>query len=41
MVTEPERVKGRKLSVATSALGRMWRRMIATSPTPSALAART
>jgi hypothetical protein len=41
IVTEPERVKGRKVSVATMALGRMCRRITAKSETPSAFAART
>src|SRR5579875_2861491 len=41
MVTEPESVKGRKVMVATSALGRMWRHMMKTFDTPSARAART
>ena len=41
IVTELVRINGKKLSVATSAFGRMWRRMMAPSGTPSACAART
>lgn len=41
IVTEPERMKGMKVSVATIALGRMWRNITRTSETPSARAART
>ena len=41
MVTEPDSVNGRKVSVATIALGRIWRHITAASDTPSALAART
>ena len=40
-VTEPDKVNGRKVSVATSAFGRIWRHMIAVSRTPIARAART
>ena len=38
---EPLRMNGRKVSVATMALGSTWRHMIAALPTPSARAART
>src|SRR5689334_11610159 len=38
---EPERMKGRKVSVATMAFGRRCRVMIVKLPTPSARAART
>ena len=41
MVTEPVRMKGRKVRVATIALGRMCRNMMPASLTPSARAART
>ncbi|MNL74390.1 hypothetical protein D3C87_2000210 [compost metagenome] len=41
MAIEPDRMKGRKVSVATIALGRRWRYMIVQLPTPSARAART
>ena len=40
-MTEPDRVKGKKVSVATIALGRIWRNIRLASPTPSARAART
>ena len=41
MVIEPLRMKGRKVSVATIALGSTWRQMMTGLPTPSARAART
>ena len=40
-VIDPVRMNGRKVSVATIALGRTWRRTIVRSPTPSARAAVT
>jgi len=41
VVIEPERMKGRKVSVATMAFGSRCRYMIVQLPTPSARAART
>ena len=41
VVMLPFRMNGRKVSVATMALGSTWRYMITASLTPSALAART
>src|SRR5690606_14726131 len=41
VVIEPVRTKGRKVSVATMALGSTCRKMMVASPTPSARAART
>src|SRR5665213_2684653 len=41
VVIEPLRMKGRKVSVATIALGRTWRQMMTGLRTPSARAART
>ena len=41
VVTEPPRMKGMKVRVATMALGRMWRNMILLSRTPNAFEART
>ena len=41
VTTEPLRMNGRKVSVATIALGSTWRNMMVRSPTPSARAART
>src|SRR6185312_14702334 len=40
-VTEPDRMNGKYVRVATIAFGRIWRRITVTSDTPSALAART